>query len=277
MQMILPPPRLPSSAIMSANWTDEGTMRKLFVEGLKSGVRCFDTAREYKSEKQIGRALKWSLDHVGLKREEIFVQTRISNFELKSKSLLKEIEKSNDNLGLGYIDCFMFHWPTPNIYIEKWRELIDIFKGDNRVRAIGLCNCRIRHLQKLLNEGVEMLPQILQVEVQPFWQATDLKRFCDEYGILLQAFSPLCKMIEPIRNNPTLLFIAEKHNVTVPQIILKWHIQRGVFPITLTRKVERVGLNFNLSFELSDNDMSDIAQLDCGYKYHLESSTCIGF
>lgn len=272
------PPRIPS-AFMSANWTSEDLMYKLFVEGLKCGVRAFDTAREYKTEKSIGRALNRAITEMGIDRKDIFVQSRISNEELQNRKLEDEIKRSVDNIGMGYLDCFMFHWPTPNLYIAKWKELADYYFRDNKtIRSIGLCNCRKRHLEGMKRESVEILPQIIQVEVQPFWQIKDLKAFCDENNILVQAFSPLCKMIGPIKNNLLLNTLAKKYEVSVPQIILKWHLQRGIYPISLTHKVERVKSNYSLdTFKLSEHDMEEIATLDCGYKYHLESATCIGF
>lgn len=274
---ITPPLQFPT-AFMSANWASEDLMYRLFVEGLQCGVRAFDTAREYKAEKKIGRALKKALQTVGIDRNEIFVQSRISNEELKRGSLKKEVNRSIENIGLDYLDCFMFHWPTPDLYIPKWTELTTLFEQTPAIHSIGLCNCRKRHLIQMMDAGIRFLPQIIQVEVQPFWQIKELKAFCDKNGILIQAFSPLCKMIDPIKNHPLLNRLAATYRVSIAQIILKWHLQRGISPISLTHKVERVRSNFELeSFCLSEKDMQEISALDCGYKYHLESASCIGF
>lgn len=264
---------------MSANWFSEKAMVELFVAGLKQGVRGFDTAREYKVEKTIGRALKTALNETGLKREDIFIQSRICNEELVAgANVEEEVDKSLSKMGLDYFDCFMFHWPTPDVYIKAWNNLVQVYQNSTKLRSIGLCNCRVRHITEMEKAEVKMLPQILQVEVTPFWQVNDLKAVCDEKGIKLQAFSPLCKMIEPIRKNETLLVLAKKHNVSVAQIILRWHLQRGIVPISSSSKVERIKSNFDiLGFSLSDDDMQMIASLDCGYKYHLESSTCFGY
>lgn len=264
---------------MSANWFSEKAMVELFVAGLKQGIRGFDTAREYKVEKTIGRALKTALNETGLKREDIFIQSRICNEELVAgANIEEEVDRSLSKMGLDYFDCFMFHWPTPDVYIKAWNNLVQVYQNSTKLRSIGLCNCRVRHITEMEKAEVKMLPQILQVEVTPFWQVNDLKAVCDEKGIKLQAFSPLCKMIEPIRKNETLLALAKKHNVSVAQIILRWHLQRGIVPISSSSKVERIKSNFDiLGFSLSDDDMQMIASLDCGYKYHLESSTCFGY
>lgn len=263
---------------MSAR-TSETQMTRLFVAGLQCGVRGFDTAREYRAEKAVGKALRRALDETGIKREEIFVQTRISNEEVISGKICDELLRSVENVGLGgYVDSFMFHWPTPDYYIDAWRKLVKIHENGNLTRSIGLCNVRKRHLEMMRKEGVVVMPQVIQVEVTPFWQIADLKTYCDGYGIKVQAFSPLCKMIEPIRTNPVLKGLAMKYDVSIPQVILRWNKQRGISPISMTAREDRVKTNFDIySFALSDEDMDTIASLDCGWKYHLESATCVGF
>ena len=262
---------------MSANWFSEKTMCELFVAGLENGVRGFDTAREYKVEKRVGRALRKALAETGIKREEVFVQTRICNEEIIRGDIRDEVLHSVDKMGLDYIDCFMFHWPTPGYYIGAWGGLEKVYTEGDIVKSIGMCNCRLRHLREMEKAGVQ-LPDILQVEVTPLWQIKELYSYCQEKDITVQAFSPLCKMIPPIAKNPILIKLARKHNVSIPQIILRWDYQRGISPISLTGKVERVKSNFDIyGFSLSTEDMALIATLDCGYKYHLESATCWGF
>lgn len=256
----------------------EDLMYKLFVEGLKNGVRGFDTAREYRTEGSVGRALKRALADTGVKREEVFVQTRITNEDIQLGNIREEVYKSLKNMGLDYLDCFMFHWPTPGVYIEQWQKLQDIYKHDGVLKSIGMCNCRIRHLKSMEEANVEILPQVIQVEVTPFWQVKDLKEYCDPKGISIEAFSPLCKMIEPIRKNETLNEIAKVHGVSIPQVILRWNLQRCIAPISMTSKVERVKSNYDImGFELSAGEMECISALDCGYKLHLESASCCGF
>ena len=263
---------------MSANWSKENQMADLFTSGLKVGVRGFDTAREYKVEKQVGKALKTALTKTSLKREDIFVQTRISNEEIIKGNIKDEVMRSLDAMGMEYFDCFMFHWPTPpNHYINAWHKLIEVFEDTELVRSIGMCNCRIRHIERIRQE-CKIMPHVLQVEVTPFWQVKELKSYCDEKGIIMQGFSPLCKMIEPIRKNKILLELADKYGVSIPQIILRWNYQRNIRPISLSQKIERVESNFNIwDFDLNDFDMKMISELDCGYKYHLESATCAGY
>jgi len=262
---------------MSANWFSEKQMTELFVVGLQQGVRGFDTAREYGVEAKVGKALRAALRETGVKREDIFIQTRISNEEIIKNKIREEVHRSMDLMHLDYIDCFMFHWPTPQYFISAWRKLEIVYQNETCVRYLGMCNCRLRHLEMMEKEKAT-LPHILQIEVTPFWQIKELKTYCDYKGVAIQAFSPLCKMIQPIKENAVLNKIAETHHASVSQIILKWHQQRGIVPITLTSKVSRAKENFNLSgIELNESEMNEIGMLDCGYKYHLESATCVGF
>lgn len=252
-------------------------MVQLFTEGLRNGVRGFDTAREYKVERQVGAAIKHALQETGFSREEVFIQTRISNEEIIRGHIRDEVLKSLGRMRLDYLDCFMFHWPTPGFFIKAWGELEKLFITDKVVKSLGICNCRLRHLLKMEKE-CSLLPDILQVEITPFWQVHDLMEYCADKNIVLQAFSPLCKMIEPIRNNAILQAKANKYNVSIPQVIIRWNYQRNIRPISLTSKVERVKSNYDIwRFELTEEDMNDIRSLDCGYKYHLESATCSGF
>lgn len=262
---------------MSAR-ADEMQMTRLFVAGLQSGVRGFDTAREYRAEKSVGMALKAALAETGVERKDIFVQSRISNEEILRGNIRDEVMRSVETIGLDYLDSFMFHWPTPDVYVGAWRKLTDVYENDNVIKSIGICNVRQRHIQRMIDAHVDMLPQIVQVEVTPFWQVKVLKEFCDNHAIAMQAFSPLCKMIEPVRDNPVLKRLAAAYNVSVPQIILRWNVQRGIAPISMTSRVSRVKENFDImSFYLSELDMRLISEQDCGYKYHLESATCVGF
>ena len=263
---------------MSANTCGEKLMTQLFIAGLNNGVRGFDTAREYGTEKKVGKALKVALAETGLRREDIFVQSRISNEEIIKGHIENEVKRSVDSVGLGYLDSFMFHWPTPDHYIPAWRRLTSFaVTHKDMIRSTGMCNCRMRHMLAMERE-CDIMPDILQIEVTPLWQAKDLVQYCNDKGIVVEAFSPLAKMVPPIRENAVLQALADKYGVSIPQIILRWNNQRAVRPISLTTKLERVKSNFDIfGFTLSDDDMARISDLDCGYKLHLESATCAGF
>lgn len=264
---------------ISANFMHKKRMVQIFIEALKVGVRGFDTAREYGCERKVGEAIRIACKETGVSRDEIFIQTRISNEEIIKGNIKKEIDISLNKMRLDYLDCFMFHWPTPKYYIDRWKELTDlqITEYNEKIRNLGICNCRQRHLDEIIQNNC-ILPNILQIEVTPFWQCKKLTSFCQTKNITIQAFSPLCKMIEPIRSNNILNSLAIKYNVSIPQLILRWNYQRNIIPISLTSRPSRVRSNFDIyDFIISEEDMKLIETLDCGYKYHLESATCLGF
>lgn len=261
---------------MSANWYSQKQMRDLFVEGIKNGVVAFDCAREYNSEHRTGLALKGALEITGFKRENVFITTRISNFEIRKGQIRKEVERSLRKMSLDYVDCFMFHWPTPEYYITAWKELEKVYE-EGLCKSIGMCNLRERHIIEMYRQ-VEIMPHVIQIEVHPLRQAQKIVDMCTKYKIAVQAFSPLCKMIPLIRENKMLCQLANKYQVTVAQLILHWHIQRGLGFVSLTSKVERIKSNYDLfTFEISPEDMMKIKELNSNYKFHLESASCPGF
>jgi diketogulonate reductase-like aldo/keto reductase len=261
---------------MSANCFDLKQTEKLIITGLESGVRGFDCAREYGSEKRLGKALKFALEEKGISRKDVFIQSRISNWEIREGNIINEIEKSLKNMGLDYFDCFMFHWPTPAFYIKSWKGMEDAYKN-NLTKSIGVCNFRIRHFMKM-DGCVEIFPHVLQAEFHPFRQAPNLINYCNNHKIAIQAFSPLLKMIPKVTENKTLKELALKYKVPIATLILRWHIQKDLCPISMTSKMERIKENFNIcSLNISETDMAMINLLDEEYKFHLESATCPGF
>lgn len=167
-----------------------------------------------------------------------------------------------EKLGLDYVDLYLIHWPTPmyDTYVESYKAMEKIYK-EGRAKAIGVCNFDIEHLQRIIDE-CEIIPAINQVECHPYLQQTALKAFCEQHGILVEAYSPLMNG-KNVLENATIQEIAKQHGKTPAQIILRWHLQKDtvVIPKTITpsRMVENLDV-FN--FELSASDMDEIATLD---------------
>ena len=150
--------------------------------------------------------------------------------------------------------------------------------ASGRVKAIGMANYHVRHFEKLFAAGIEVTPHCVQFEHHPMRTADDIFAFCSAHDIAVQAYSPICRMIPKIRENPILKSIAERTGKSVAQVILRWHIQHQSVPVFKTLKPHRLKENFDIwDFELSDADMAAIHSLDEDYKYHLESASCSGF
>ena len=263
--------------IMSTNWMDYPTMKKIVTTGLKIGYRAFDTARDYGNEPIVGRVLQECLKEQGLKREDIFITTKIGNSQQKSGDISKQIDISLHNLRTDYIDCWLMHWPYPDYYINTYHKMEKIYKT-NKVRAIGMANFQIRHFQKLFESELEIMPHCIQFEHHPLRIANELQVFCNEHNIAIQAYSPLCRMIDQIKNSPILNSISKETGKTIAQIILRWHYQHQSIPCFKSLNSNRLKENFNIwDFELTEDDMQLINSMDCDYKYHLESVSCPGY
>lgn len=263
--------------IMSTNWMDYSTMKKLVTIGLKIGYRAFDTARDYGNEHIVGRVLKECLKEQGLKREDIFITTKIGNSQQKIGNIQEQIDISLRNLKTEYVDCWLMHWPYPNYYIDTYHKMEQVYNA-GKVHSIGMANYNLRHFDKLWNAGFEIVPHCVQFEHHPLRTAEDIISFCRRYNIAIQAYSPLCKMIDPIKHSSILNAIAEKKRKSVGQIILRWHYQHGSVPCFKSLNPNRLEENFNIwDFELSQEDIDAINSMNCDYKFHLESASCPGF
>ena len=263
--------------IMSTNWMDYDQMKEVVTAGLKIGFRAFDTARDYGNEHIVGQVLKECLAEQELRREDIFITTKIGNSQQKQGNIEQQIDMSLNNLQTDYVDCWLMHWPYPGYYVDTYRKMESVYK-EGKVRAIGMANYHVRHFENLFAAGIEITPHCVQFEHHPMRTADDIIVFCKEHNIAVQAYSPLCRMIDPIKNSPILQTISERTGKSIGQVILRWHYQHQSVPCFKSVKPHRLAENFNIwDFELTDDDMSLINSMNEDYKYHLESASCPGF
>jgi methylglyoxal/glyoxal reductase len=230
---------------------------------LKLGYRSIDTASFYGNEAGVGRAIA----EANVPREELFITTKVWNNEQGYESTLAAFERSMTKLGLDYLDLYLIHWPVPSQgkYVETWRALEKLYR-DGRVRAIGVSNFTIQHLEDLM-ENSEIKPMVNQVEYHPRFTQTELHDFCKQQGIQLEAWSPLMK--GELLTEPTLVELANKYNKTPAQIIIRWDLQSGVVTIPKTANPERMAENANVfDFALSEEEMDHIHALNEGKRMY---------
>lgn len=265
------------SLIISTNWMDYPTMKSVVSAGLKIGYRAFDTARDYGNEHIVGRVINECLAEQGLERKDIFITTKVGNSQQAKGNISEQIEQSLQNLQTDYIDCWQLHWPYPGYYIENYHKMEKVY-FEGKAHAIGIANCHVRHLKALFNDGLEVAPHCVQFEHHPLRTATDIFEFCTSHQIVIQAYSPLCRMIDPIIQSPVLQNISQRTGKTISQVILRWHYQHHSVPCFKTVKTSRLAENYDIwDFSLSDEDMNRINSMNCDYKFHLESASCPGF
>jgi methylglyoxal/glyoxal reductase len=222
---------------------------------IEAGYKSIDTAAIYRNEEGVGQAIKES----GVAREELFITTKVWNKSQGYETTLEAFDESMEKLGLEYLDLYLVHWPVKGKYKETWRALEKLYK-DGRVKAIGVSNFHIHHLEDILAD-CEVKPMVNQVEYHPRLAQKELLAFCKENNIQMEAWSPL--MQGELLEEPTLLELSEKYGKSTAQIILRWDLQNGVVTIPKSIKQHRIIENADIfDFELSAEDMARIDGLN---------------
>ncbi|RNB86113.1 aldo/keto reductase [Brevibacillus panacihumi] len=219
---------------------------------IRHGYRSIDTAAIYGNEEGVGQGIRQGLKEAGINREELFVTSKVWNSDLGYESTRKAFELSLKKLGLEYLDLYLIHWPVAGKYKEAWRAMEQLYK-EGRIKAIGVSNFQIHHLQDLMQDA-EIKPMINQVEFHPRLTQTELRAFCKEQGIQVEAWSPL--MQGQLLDHPVLKEIADRHHKSIAQVILRWDLQHGVVTIPKSTKEQRIKENADIfDFELTAEDM----------------------
>lgn len=230
---------------------------------IKAGYRSIDTAAIYGNEKAVGEGIRAGIEATGISREELFITSKVWNVDQGYEETIAAYEESLKKLELDYLDLYLVHWPVEGKYKDTWRALETLYKED-RVRAIGVSNFQIRHLQDVMKDA-EIKPMINQVEYHPRLTQKELQAFCKEQGIQMEAWSPL--MQGQLLDNETLQEIAEKHGKTTAQVILRWDLQNGVITIPKSTKEHRIIANADIfNFELTKEDMEKIDALNQNHR-----------
>ncbi|HEY7721398.1 MAG TPA: aldo/keto reductase [Pedococcus sp.] len=225
---------------------------------IETGYRSIDTARIYGNEEGVGQAIA----RADVSRDELFVTTKVWNDDQGFDSTLSAFDASMKRLGLDILDLYLIHWPTPekDTYVDTWRALLRL-REEGRVRAVGVCNFEVDHLQRLADETGE-LPAINQIELHPYLQQEELRAFHTAHGILTEAWSPLASGGEVLRDEK-IAAIAARHGVTPAQAILRWHVDLGNVVIPKSVTPSRIAENFDIfGFSLDADDLAAIATLE---------------
>lgn len=229
-------------------------------EALKVGYRSIDTAQFYDNEEGVGIAIKNS----GLVREEIFVTTKVWNDSHGYDEALKAFEESRKKLQLDVIDLYLIHWPVPGKFKETWRALETLYE-EGKVRAIGVSNFHIHHLEELLKDA-KVVPAVNQIELHPLLTQVELRNYCKEKGIQVEAWSPLMKGNN--LDHPILVEISKKYGKTPAQVVLRWHLQNEIIAIPKSVTPSRIAENANIfDFQLTDEEIKKIDSMNKNQRY----------
>ncbi|MEM5011013.1 aldo/keto reductase [Niallia taxi] len=225
---------------------------------IKNGYRSIDTATRYENESFVGNALK----AVDVPREELFITTKVWVSDFGYEETKQALHRSLEEMQLDYLDLYLIHWAAPN-YAETWRAMEDLYE-EGLVKAIGVCNFQIHHLEKL-KETARITPMLNQIETHPLFHQKELREYMEQHGIAHEAWAPMAQGRENLFENPTLQTIGEKYGKTTAQVMLRWHLQRDTIIIPKSIHEHRIIENANLfDFALTGEDMQAIDQLDTG-------------
>lgn len=228
---------------------------------IQAGYRLIDTAAAYGNEQSIGQAIEQSLALAP--RQELFVTTKVWNADQGYDETLAACNKSLDRLNLDYIDLYLIHWPVPaaDKYVETWRALEELYTT-GKVRAIGVCNFTIDQLEQLRQES-SITPAVNQIELHPYFTQSELRKYCAEHNIIIEAYSPLGGKGAHILDDPVITHIAVNHNQTPAQIVIRWHMQLGHIAIPKSTQSDHIISNFQVfDFELTGDEMAHISSLN---------------
>lgn len=226
-------------------------------EALAAGYRSVDTAAIYDNERGVGQGLATS----GVPREDVFVTTKVWNSDQGYGETLRAMAESLDRLKLDYVDLYLIHWPTParDRYLDTWRALVKL-KEEGRARSIGVSNFGIPQLRCVI-DATGVVPVVNQVELHPYFQQHDLRRFHAEHGIATESWSPLAQ--GQVVSDPVIAELARKYGKSPAQVTVRWHLESGLVVIPKSVTPARIRENFDVfDFRLDAEDMAQIGALD---------------
>ena len=247
---------------------------RIVLGAIRAGYRSIDTAKFYGNERYVGGAIKQAIAEGICERSDLFITTKLWNDD--HRRVLSAARRSLDELGLSYIDLYLVHWPISwrkgTLFCADWtQDQCDTWKNMQMlvdlglVKNVGVSNFGVKLLRRLMDECGKPFPAVNQLQIHPLSQESELVQFCSDHDIVCTAWSPLAKHSKTLFASPCLSAIANQHGVSQTQVVLKWHLQRGVIVIPKSTNPDHYRDNLDIyKFDLSDQEMRLIEELDRG-------------
>lgn len=259
---------IPKIVLGTYQMPDYESLRRIVACALDAGVSAFDTAPSYGTEGMLGRALNETTKD----RESFFCSNKIDAIQMYHGNIKEHVEQRLRLMGIGYFDLLLIHWPLEQYMVNTWKQMQEL-KAEGKVKAIGICNARVRHLEHFAETSI--VPDYVQNERHPLNTCDAEVTYCHEHGIKVMAYSPLGRMLPEIRNSKTLKDIANKYQKNIGQVMLRWQIDTDAIPVFGTKKESRLKENINIfDFTLTDDEKMAISSMNTNTKIFLESWGC---
>ncbi len=230
------------------------------TDALHMGYRLIDTAAQYGNEEQVGEGIRAS----GIPRSEIFLTTKLWTDDIRRERTCQAFFESLDRLHVKYVDLYLIHWLAKG-FVEAWLEMERLYK-EGYIRAIGVSNCHRVHLEQL-ESFASVRPVVNQIESHPAFQNQELVDWCMDKGMQVEAWCPLGGTYGHVLENQEICRLAEERGKTPAQIVLRWHMQRGMITFPKSSHKERMESNLDIfSFMLTEEEMERIHALDTGHR-----------
>ena len=243
--------------------------------GIQNGVLGFDTAPSYKTEGLLGEVIKKLITKGIVKREDLFISDKVDAWQMQKGNgdVRKYVVDALQKMQLSFFDLILIHWPIADYLYPTLRNLLEM-KEEGLIRNIGVCNVRLGHLKRIQSHA-GIIPDFIQNEIHPLNICEEVVNWCNDKNIKIMAYSPLCRMNEKILESPVLKKLSVKYNKSVGQIVLRWHLERGVIPVFMTHNSKRIVENTAIrDFSLEKEDIEEINMMNENYKIFLESNGC---
>lgn len=251
--------------------TDLEECENAVVQAVKAGYRLIDTAAAYENETAVGKAIKRVIAEGIVRREDLFVTTKLWITDTTYEKAKEGFQRSLDRLELEYVDLYLIHQPY-NDYYGAWRALEELYE-EGKVKSIGVDNFTQDRMADFLFFN-KVKPAVNMIECNAYFQREDERKYLGDQNILMQAWAPLAAGKEELFTNDVLCRIARNHQKSVAQIILRWLVQRGIVPVVKSVNPVRMKENLNIfDFALSEDEMKQITLLDTGHTYATTRNT----
>lgn len=248
-------------------------VKKNYVDAVTHALNLGYRLIDYSSAYGDGSLLQKAIHKSEIKREDLFITTRVSNRAQREGRVREEFMTFLKNMNLKYVDLLQFHWPVTDLYLSTWREMEGLY-DEGYVKHLGVANCHQHHLEEIFRI-CRHRPEVGQFEIHPLFTQKPLIQFYKDNGIVVEAYTPIARYDDRLVRLPLLRKFEKKYNKTFVQIILRWHVQNGVIPLVRSMSKEHQLENFSIfDFELSQEDMSAIDAININSRLRYDPDNC---